>query len=319
MNYKKKAQWTFLGVISLVFLLFSTLVFSADQDAAKLESAGKAVENLDYPLKEAQAREEERKKACQAWQEAYEQSRADGTDYFAKKRAAEDARQRANESGRIQEAEEAARLEADAEEAGIKSEESNEITDLRRQEKERAEERAGLWRTEATMAFERVAGEVDAVNKGKFPKEVEKLEDRLKEVQAEILKLFEESSKPCGPENLFGLIRDGKVKAANRGTGQTIGHVADLILTNLTNKPLSVYLAPTIFTSISGDNQGYGSKKLHFVKLRARETVVLSLDGVCLNQNKPPVPDGMMNDLKIENPKKAISSTQDTCSDNIFR
>lgn len=285
------------------FLLESPQALSNDKEAAQLESAKSATGYVVDRLEEARAREKERQEACQAWGEAYEQSRKDGLDYWTKKKAAEEARRKADETGKREDALEANRAEDAADEAGEKAQKSQELAELRRKVKDEAAWDADLVKKDTGLAVERVQKAIDEVSEKKFPEEKKKLQEDLDGVRQGLKQISEEPQARCGPDNFATLLSTGQIKAANRGTGETIGHIADLILTNLTPAPLTIYLPPTVLTSISKKNQSYTVYKPHTVTLSPGETGVLSLTGVCLDANLPPVPADVMNDLKVEDPQ----------------
>src|SRR5437588_125604 len=67
------------------------------------------------------------------------------------------------------------------------------------------------------------------------------LEEQRK--QAEELKKFEENLKKYRKlgETLWELRRSGKVSYESSGTGETIGHIADVTVQNLSNESLNFY------------------------------------------------------------------------------
>src|SRR5207245_8544824 len=58
-------------------------------------------------------------------------------------------------------------------------------------------------------------------------------------------------------ESIGSLTASRKVKVETSGTGETIGHVADLKLQNLTDEPLTCAMPPMILESASGKTQNY--------------------------------------------------------------
>jgi hypothetical protein len=104
------------------------------------------------------------------------------------------------------------------------------------------------------------------------------------------------------PEDSFcALISDNKIKIDTAGTGETIGHVADLTVENVTDEPLTVVVPPLILESRSGRNQPYGCRNGETVEVPPHESKTVPLDGVCLARNKPPVPKGVTGDLLVNN------------------
>jgi hypothetical protein len=103
-----------------------------------------------------------------------------------------------------------------------------------------------------------------------------------------------------GPtEDFCDQIEEKKVNVDTVGTGETIGHVADLYITNLTDQPIEVAIPPMILESRSGKNQHYAVPKGETVEVPPHQTVKVPLDGVCIARNKPPVGDGVHGDLAI--------------------
>ena len=95
------------------------------------------------------------------------------------------------------------------------------------------------------------------------------------------------------------LIATGKIKVETSGTGETIGHVADLKIQNSTDQPLTCAVPPMILESGSGKNQHYACPSGQTVALNPHQTKTVPMNGVCLNRNKPPVGKGVSGDLVI--------------------
>jgi hypothetical protein len=93
------------------------------------------------------------------------------------------------------------------------------------------------------------------------------------------------------------LIATGKIKVETSGTGETIGHVADLKIQNLTDQPMTCAVPPMILESGSGKNQHYACPSGQTVALNPHQTKTVPMNGVCLNRNKPPVAKGVSGDL----------------------
>ena len=93
------------------------------------------------------------------------------------------------------------------------------------------------------------------------------------------------------------LIIDGKILVDITGTGETIGHVADARITNLTDEPVEFAIPPGVLESRSGKNQNYGVPHTTDVVLQPHESKTIPLDGVCLDRHKPPVGKGVGDDL----------------------
>jgi hypothetical protein len=91
----------------------------------------------------------------------------------------------------------------------------------------------------------------------------------------------------------------GAIKIESMGTGETIGHVADLKIQNLTDQPLTCAIPPVILESSSAKNQHYACPRGQSVELDPHQTKTVPMNGVCLNRNKPPVGKGVSGDLVI--------------------
>lgn len=100
-------------------------------------------------------------------------------------------------------------------------------------------------------------------------------------------------------DTLAMLVSRGSIKIDNEGTGETIGHIADLKIQNLTDQPIMCVIPPMILESISGKNQHYACPKGQTVRLDPHSTATVPMDGVCLVRNKPPVGKGMKGDLLV--------------------
>lgn len=107
-------------------------------------------------------------------------------------------------------------------------------------------------------------------------------------------------------ESIRSLAATGKVKVETSGTGETIGHVADLKIQNLTDQPLTCAIPPMILESGSGKNQHYACPHGQSVPLAPQQSKTVPMNGVCLNRNKPPVGKGVSGDLVINEANPAI-------------
>jgi len=94
-------------------------------------------------------------------------------------------------------------------------------------------------------------------------------------------------------------ISSGQVKIEITGTGETVGHIADLRLTNLTKNSLKLTIPPMILESVSGKTQDYAVPGGQEVALDPGKPKTVPVDGVCLVRNKPPVGKGITGDLVI--------------------
>jgi hypothetical protein len=125
------------------------------------------------------------------------------------------------------------------------------------------------------------------------------LEEQQK--RAEELQKFEENLKKYRKlgENLWELRRSGKVLFKTSGTGETIGHVVDVTVQNLSNESLNFYFPPTIAESKSSKYQDFATRGQD-VALRPSETKTISVMGTCLEKNKPPEPPGQTGDIVLD-------------------
>jgi hypothetical protein len=89
------------------------------------------------------------------------------------------------------------------------------------------------------------------------------------------------------------------VKIDTVGTGETIGHVADLRLENVTDRPINCVVPPMVLESKSGKNQDYVCPKGKTLKIDRHGTATVPMDGVCVKRNKPPVGKGVTGDLVV--------------------
>ncbi len=104
---------------------------------------------------------------------------------------------------------------------------------------------------------------------------------------------------PQGTPTLATFVASGKIKIDSTGTGETIGHVADLKIENSTDLPLTCAIPPIILESGTGKNQHYACPSGQTVALNPHQTKTVPMNGVCLNRNKPPVGKGVSGDLVI--------------------
>ncbi len=89
------------------------------------------------------------------------------------------------------------------------------------------------------------------------------------------------------------------VKIDTVGTGETIGHVADLRLENMTDQPINCVVPPMVLESKSGKNQDYVCPQGETLKIDPHGTATVPMDGVCVKRNKPPVGKGVTGDLVV--------------------
>jgi hypothetical protein len=134
-------------------------------------------------------------------------------------------------------------------------------------------------------------------------KEVNKALNKINDLkeQAEKVKDCPHSMAPRQPTGQYfaSLLNDGSIKVETTGTGETIGHVADFVIQNLTDGPIECVIPPMILESGSGKNQDYACPKRQEFALKPHESKTIPVDGVCLNRHKPPVGKGVGGDLLV--------------------
>ncbi|MGD0390185.1 MAG: hypothetical protein ABSC42_14660 [Tepidisphaeraceae bacterium] len=89
-------------------------------------------------------------------------------------------------------------------------------------------------------------------------------------------------------KTLSSLIKDGKVQAVATPTGQTIGNVANVALTNKTDEWIELTIPATVLVSVDGTTQNFGVPQPTTVELKPDETKTVPLDGICTQAHKPP-------------------------------
>jgi hypothetical protein len=94
-------------------------------------------------------------------------------------------------------------------------------------------------------------------------------------------------------------ISGSQFRVETTGTGETIGHVADLVVQNLTDQTIECSIPPMILESRSGKNQTYACPEGQTVELKPHELKTIPMDGVCVNRDKPPVGRGVAGDLAM--------------------
>src|SRR5438093_12629165 len=88
--------------------------------------------------------------------------------------------------------------------------------------------------------------------------------------------------RPSEGASLASLASAGKVRIDSVGTGETIGHVADLKIQNLTDQPINCAVGPMVGESKSRKNQDYVCPKSQTVNIAPHGTATVPLDGVCI-------------------------------------
>lgn len=104
----------------------------------------------------------------------------------------------------------------------------------------------------------------------------------------------------------------GEVKVETIGTGDTIGHIADLKIQNLTDQPLGFVIPAMVLESKSRKNQDYVCPHEENVSLPAHEAKTVPVDGVCVNRGKPPVGKGVTGDLVVNTGDPNIPQNPDS-------
>jgi hypothetical protein len=89
------------------------------------------------------------------------------------------------------------------------------------------------------------------------------------------------------------------VKIDTVGTGETIGHIADLRLENVTDQPINCVVPPIVLESKSGKNQDYVCPKGETLKIDPDRTATVPMEGVCVKRNKPPAGKDVTGDLVV--------------------
>jgi hypothetical protein len=89
------------------------------------------------------------------------------------------------------------------------------------------------------------------------------------------------------------------IKTDVSGTGETIGHIADLNFQNMTDGPLNFLVPPIVLESKSGKNQNYVCPFNFDVAIGSHESKTFPLNGVCVNRDKPPVGKETSGDLVV--------------------
>ena len=105
--------------------------------------------------------------------------------------------------------------------------------------------------------------------------------------------------RPSEGPALAALVSDGKVKVDSVGTGETIGHIADLKIENVTDQPINCSVGPMVLESKSRNNQDYVCPKGETVEVPPHSQKTVPMDGVCIARNKPPVGKGVPGDLVV--------------------
>ena len=98
-------------------------------------------------------------------------------------------------------------------------------------------------------------------------------------------------------ESYASLTSAGKIKVTSSGTGETIGHVADLQIQNTTGERISFTVPPMVLESGGGKYQHYACPKGQLVTLDPHGEKTVPIDGVCLVRGKQPLGKDDKSDL----------------------
>lgn len=108
------------------------------------------------------------------------------------------------------------------------------------------------------------------------------------------------------------LLAAGAVKIESVGTGETIGHVANLKIQNLTDQRINCVVPSMVLESVSRKNQDYVCPKAQTMKIEPHGTATVPINGVCINRNKPPVGKGALGDLIINTGDPTLPQNPDS-------
>lgn len=144
------------------------------------------------------------------------------------------------------------------------------------------------------------------VNQSSYPKLGTFLDDLQKRWGSAGLVLERSPSPTPSPspgkapdKTLSSLIGQKSVAWELAGTGETIGHIADCKIQNLTSQPISFVIPALVLESSSGKNQHYACPEKQTIALGPKQSKTVPMDGVCLDRSKPPVGKGVTGDLVI--------------------
>ena len=113
-------------------------------------------------------------------------------------------------------------------------------------------------------------------------------------------------------ETCAALISAGKITVETSGTGETIGHIADLKIHNLTDQPIKCAISPVVLESKSRKNQDYVCPKPLTVSINPHGAKTVPMNGVCVNRNIPPVAKGAPGDLIVNTGDPSIPANPDS-------
>ena len=277
----------------------------AKSDYDKAAAAEKAYEDAQ---KAAEAAEDDADQAKDALKKAEEDLKAakNSGDKDKTKKAQDDRNKKDQEAKDAEKTEE--QKKADRDKAKKEADEAAKKLDALRKAKRDARKAA----RDANKAAKDAIEKMDKTNPDK-----DKLKEALDKIK-ERLSLFALGPQPAGSAALATLTASGKVEINIAGTGETIGHVADLKIQNLTDQPLTCAIPAMILESVSGKNQHYACPSGQTVALNPQQAKTVPMNGVCLNRNKPPVGKGVSGDLVMneanpsgpQNPNSHLPATE---------
>jgi hypothetical protein len=102
-----------------------------------------------------------------------------------------------------------------------------------------------------------------------------------------------------------------QIKIETIGTGETIGHVADFKIENLTGQPLNFLIPPLVLGSKNGKTQDYVCVHWGDFMIAAHEIKIAPVYGVCLERNIPPLDKGVTGDYVVNTGDTTIPVNRD--------
>lgn len=117
---------------------------------------------------------------------------------------------------------------------------------------------------------------------------------------------------PKEQPNLARLVSTDRVRIHTAGTGETIGHAADLKLQNQTEEPIAFVIPAMVLESKSRKNQDYATLGENKVTLGPQETKTVPIDGICVARNKPPAGKGVSDDLMVNTGDPTVARNPDS-------
>jgi len=103
------------------------------------------------------------------------------------------------------------------------------------------------------------------------------------------------------------LVSRGTIKMEVTGTGETVGHIADAKIENVSAEAVGFYFPPAVVESKSGKNQDYVAPRGQDVALRAGQTKTVPVNGICIERDKPAEPKEAKGDLVLNDGGPAIA------------